>query len=567
MNVYEGTILMVKSKKSPRENYNCSLNRVAAALVLLILWSGGVKAGEEDEWTYSMVRGDNLWNITARYLDGGFRYWNALIRLNKVSDAEHMPPGSKVRIPLRWLKIEPATVRVRDIHGKVEYVEARQTEARALTGSTHLKDGDQVVVGEGANVVLEFVDQSRLFLGSGSRMGLGWVRKFSRSGLADNMVDLQEGRSESKVKTENTRFQIKTPSANTTVRGTDFRVTVAQENSEVSRVEVLGGIVHTSSSGGARDVRAGFGTTVAKGEAPRSLVKLLAAPEIVSPADYSRDLPVDIKWQKIAGAELYRIQIHRAEEEQTLLIDAVISAARFNTSALEDDEYIIRVRGIDANGLEGKDAEQMLELDARPRPPLAITPKDDSTVRTLLPDFEWSTPTGGTGYHFQLSEYPDLSSPVIDSTEFTATRFTPDHLTPGLYYWRLATFADSKKGPFSPIWSFTLRPAPKAPDLSQMSIEEDEINMTLHWQAGSPGQQYKIQLAEDPDFQKIVAEQQLSQAELVMERPLKRIYFRVKVIERDGFEGDWSPAQQIEAPPNPWYYVFIPMIPFLLLAL
>lgn len=310
-----------------------------------------------------------------------------------------------------------------------------------------------------------------------------------------------------------------------------------------------------------------YGTTVTKGKAPHSPVKLLSAPEILSPPNYSRKLPVDIQWQKLDGAGQYRIQIHSAEGEQTLLVDEVLSIARFNSSSLKDDEYIIRVRAIDANGLEGKNAERLFKLDARPQPPLAISPKNDEIVRTVLPEFEWSTPTGGTGYHFQLSEYPDLSSPVIDSTEFTGTCFSPEQLQPGTYYWRLATFADIKEGPFGPIWNFTLRSAPKAPDLSKMSAEVTETDITLHWQPGTSGQQYKIELAEDPDFKKVLESQQLSQPELSMERPARQLFFRVKVIDTDGFEGDWSPAQEIEPLPAPWYYALIPVIPFLLLAL
>lgn len=537
---------------------------ISLLLFFGFLWTGGVsKAAEQDELIYSMSQGDNLWNITERYLNEGFRYWNSLIRLNKINDPRHMSPGTKIRIPLRWLKIDSATVRVRDMHGTVQYIAAKQTELRPLTSSTLLKDGDQVVVGEDANLVLEFVDKSRLFLGSGSRMELDLVRKFSETGLADNKLNLQKGRSESKVKTRNTRFQINTPSANTTVRGTDFRVIVDSANPDLSRVEVLGGTVHTSSSGGARNVTAGFGTTVAKGVAPRSLVKLLAAPEIYSPPSYSRDLPVDIKWQKIDGSRQYRVQIHKATAEQTLLIDELTSVARFNTGKLIDDNYIIRIRAIDANGLEGKNAELKFQLDARPRPPLAISPGSDEIVRTDLPEFEWSTPVGSTGYHFQLSESSDLSTPLIDSKNFTGTHFIPEQLEPGTYYWRMATFAKKKEGPFSPVQSFTLRPTPEAPDLSKMSTEGDETNITLRWQSGKAGQQYKIQIAKDQEFKKIIKEEQLQQSELATERPGERFYFRVKIIDVDGFEGDWSPAQQIEPLPDPWYYVLIPAVPFL----
>ncbi len=556
-----------KSVLKNQGNNFSNLSRTAGllSLLLFVFWGfGGIgQAAENEELVYSMARGDNLWNITERYLDGGFRYWNSLIHLNKITDPRHMAPGTKVRIPLRWLKIDPATARVRDMHGKVQYIAAKQTGFRPLTSSTFLKDGDQIVVGEDSNVVLEFVDKSRVFLGSGSRMVLDLVRKFSETGLADSKLDLRKGRSESKVKTRNTRFQIKTPSANTTVRGTDFRVIVDSENPDLSRVEVLGGTVHTSSGGGARDVTAGFGTTVTKGVAPRSLVKLLQAPEIYSPPSYSRDLPVDIKWQKIDGSRQYRIQIHKSTGEQTLLIDKLTSIARFNTSRLIDDKYIIRIRAIDANGLEGKNAELKFQLDARPRPPLAICPESDETVRTDLPEFEWSTPVGSTGYHFQLSESSELNSPVIDSKDFTGTRFIPKQLKPGTYYWRMATFAKEKEGPFSTVQSFTLRPTPEAPDLSKMSTEGDETNITLRWQPGKAGQQYRIQMAKDQGFKTLIQEEQLQQPELATERPGERFYFRVKIIDVDGFEGDWSPAQQIEPLPAPWYYMLIPVVPFL----
>ncbi len=558
---------MKKMYRNLREKQIIKLCRTIGMISILLfpfLWVEAGNSAEQDELTYSMIQGDNLWNITERYLDKGFHYWNSLIRLNKITNPKNMPPGTKVRIPLRWLKIDPATVKVRDVYGEVEYIEAQQTAPQSLNSSVLLKGGDQIIVGEGGNVVLEFSDQSRLLLGSGSRMELVQVNKFSDSGLADSRMKLQKGRTETRVKTKNTRFQIKTPSANTTVRGTDFRVTVDQENPNLSRIEVLEGSVNTDSSSGERDVRAGFGTSVIKGEAPRSLVKLLSVPEIHSPPNYSRELPVDIKWENIDGAEKYRIHIYKAAGEQTLLIDQVISTSRFNTSALEDDNYIIRVRAIDTNGLEGKNAERTLQLDARPQPPLPITPGADETVRTDLPEFGWSTPTGSTGYHFQLSEHSDLSSSLIDSMEFTGTQFTPEQLTPGKYFWRMATFAGTKKGPFGQIQSFTLQPAPKAPDLSKMSTEGDESNITLRWQAGTPGQQYKIQLATDPDFKKILAEELLQQPEFTTERSTQLVHLRIKVIDVDGFEGDWSPAQQIEPLPLPWYYIFIPTIPFII---
>ena len=288
-------------------------------LVLPFLWVSGSNGAEQDEWIYTMTRGDNLWNITERYFDEGFRYWDSLIQLNKVTDPKHMLPGTKVRIPLRWLKSNPAEVVVRVMHGTVHYIEAGQTKPRQLIGSTTLHKGDQVVVGEGSNVVLEFADTSTLFMGSDSRMELLQANKFSNSGLADSKVELLGGRTESKVHKKNSRFQIKTPSANTAVRGTDFRVAINRDNPAVSQVEVLSGTVGVSGGKSERNIKAGFGTTISQGEAPLPPIQLLAAPEIYTPAAYSRKLPVDIKWQEIKGARGYRVLIREAEGKQGCL--------------------------------------------------------------------------------------------------------------------------------------------------------------------------------------------------------------------------------------------------------
>ncbi len=530
---------------------------------LATAWACNSHAAEQEEWTYSMAPGDNLWTITTRYLNDGVRYWKALIRLNKITDPLHMPPGTKLRIPLQWLKVEQAIVLVRDVYGNATFTGEQQASPKALKTGMILAAGDQVMVGEGANVLLEFADLSRLFLSSKSQVKLTSIKKLSSSGLADSQVKLIQGRVENSVKTKNTRFQITTPSANTAVRGTSFRVAVDQSNTNISRVEVLKGVVNTRGSGSEQAIKAGFGTTVARGEAPRPPVRLLPPPEINEPSSYSRKLPVDIKWQMIAGAKNYRIQIREAAEEQTVVIDETTSMVRFSTNLLEDGHFIIAVRAIDSAGLEGKNAERALHLDARPQPPLAISPKANETVRTELISFEWTSPPQGESYHFLLAENQDLSSPVID-TVLTRTHYSLKQLSPGTYYWRLSTLAGTEEGPYGQSHKFTLRPTPKAP---AVLTESTKSHVFLRWQAGAPGQKYKVQLSSDSVFSKVGQEEQLLQAEWTIKRPKKTIYFRVRVIDIDGFEGDWSPAQKIALLPDPWYYPATIISLFLLLVL
>lgn len=555
--------------KYHKESHTIRLSRVAVivSIVFVSFFFTNVTDAAEEELTYSMVQGDNPWNITERYLVDGFRHWKSLLRVNNITNPENMPPGTKLRIPLRWLKVEPATVQVQASNGNVQYIEVNKSGLNKLKRKDLLKAGDKIIVPEGGNVVLEFSDKSQLLLGSGSEMELVKINKFSDSGLADTIVKLKKGRTETKVKTKNSRFRIKTPSANTAVRGTDFRVAVDDESPDLSRVEVVKGRVLTNNNKGSRLLTKGFGTLIKQDVPPSLPVKLLTKPEILAPSKYSRQLPVDCKWTSIEGAEKYRIQIYKSTEEQTLIFDKTIPVNRLNTSALEDGNFIIKVRAIDSNGLEGLNTEFSFQLDARPQPPLPISPKLDETVRLDLPEFEWATPIKSTAYHFLLSEYPDLSSPLINSMELTESKYAPEQLSPGEYYWRIATRVGTKEGPFCQTQRFTLKPAPKAPDLSTMSEGGDETNLMLRWQRNSDGQQYIIQLATDPKFENILLEKQVKDPEFTVERPLQKVYLRIKVVENDGFEGDWSPAQQIEPIPDPWYYVLIPTVPFLTLFL
>jgi len=83
------------------------------------------------------------------------------------------------------------------------------------------------------------------------------------------------------------------------------------------------------------------------------------------------------------------------------------------------------------------------------------------------------------------------------------------------------------------------------------------------WQPGTKGQRYKVQLSKDPEFMGILKEELLQEAEWTMQRPKQKVHFRARVIDVDGFEGDWSSTQQINPPPAPWYYAFFPLMPIL----
>jgi hypothetical protein len=49
-----------------------------------------------------------LWNLAQEYLVDGTRLTNRLQRHNNTADPTHIPPGTRIRFPIRWLKQQPA---------------------------------------------------------------------------------------------------------------------------------------------------------------------------------------------------------------------------------------------------------------------------------------------------------------------------------------------------------------------------------------------------------------------------------------------------------------------------
>ena len=531
-------------------------------LALLVAMQHLSAAEKGEEWLYSFQPGDNIWDLTERFLVDQ-SYWNKLVRLNNVRRPRQMPPGSQLRIPLRWLKVEPARVLVVNVRGSVVLQRPGEAEQH-LKSQTRLSRGDRLKVGNDASVLLEFSDRTRQLLSSNTEVELVRINRFSDTGIGDTTIKVLKGESENKVPTRGTRFEIRTPTANTAVRGTSFRVKVPEAEIATSRVEVVAGMVNVTGDAGALVLAGGYGTVVDKGKAPMPAVRLLPAPKVIAPSAVMRQLPFELRWEKVPGAKAYRVLASEPGENNVPVLDVHVNHHRFITSSLPDGEYRIRVRAVDAAGLEGEESEVRFVLDARPLPPVAVAPPAEGKIRTLAVQFEWATPPQVSAYHFQLSPDRHFQALLVDKEGLSKTRLEIDSLEPGAWYWRVASSFEGEQGPWGPVQEFVLKPVPVAPDVIVLA---DEKQLQLHWQPGRPGQTFRLQIAEDKGFRNILADEMLDESRWSAPRYTSPIHFRVQVIDDDGYAGAWSPAQTVFPQPEPWYLFGIPAIAIILLAL
>src|SRR5690606_168620 len=136
--------------------------------------------------------------------------------------------------------------RVINVHGSVRITHPDQTVLPATNGML-LTAGDSIQCADDSFITVEFADQSRMRVQDNSSARLDTLKIFGDYGLVDTLIRLGAGRTENSVPAESTgtRFRIQTPSAISSVRGTDFRVGTLDSHSAAVN-EVLKGVVEVS---------------------------------------------------------------------------------------------------------------------------------------------------------------------------------------------------------------------------------------------------------------------------------------------------------------------------------
>jgi hypothetical protein len=272
-------------------------------------------------------------------------------------------------------------------------------------------------------------------------------------------------------------------------------------------------------------------------------------------------LPLRFEWPDVAGVTKYHAQIFSDRSFSNLLRDGEFTGHAAKWADLPDGKYVLRVRAIDENGLEGLNSDRDFSLKARPEPPFIISPGEARNVYGPQALLRWSKSTAASEYHVQVSSQKNFSVLLADVPDFPGTELELP-LSPGTYFWRVASVAArTDQGPYSDIQSFIQKRIPESPALAAPEIDDKQL--TMRWRKGEEDSKYQVQLARDSAFEQLELDKLVTENTLSMARPKGGAYFmRVKAIEADGFAGPYGPAQQIDVPGSSWWWLF----PVLLLA-
>jgi len=519
--------------------------------------------GHAADWIYTVQRGDNPWSLTERYL-AGVNYWPRIQQLNQITDPKHIAPGTRLRIPVDWLRRRSAVARIGAVSGSalVDGPSGRREAAAGLA----LHSGDVITTGEEGSLTLVFGDGSRVLVHAASELHLDELGTFDNTDYYETQVRLEQGRMENLVTPLGEgpgRFEIETPAAVTAVRGTRFRISAG---AAAMRAEVIEGAVDVGSQHGKVDVPAGFGTVAETGVPPAPPIVLLDAPGVAALPTLLDRLPVSFTLPALGGAIGYRVQVGDVPGFEVPLLDLRADSTRLRLGDLADGRYVLRVRGVDSNELEGRDAEHAFVVDARPEPPLLTAPAPGAGVSTEHPELRWGAREDIARYRLQVARDENFDELLMDADDITSTSATtPGPLSPGSYYWRVAALdAAEGQGPFSDPQAF--RRLPAAPPLGEPAVDETEL--VVSWRAGQAGDHYRFQFASDDAFGAPLVDEAVSDANITLPRPEGGIYYmRVQTIDAEGYAGAFGAPNRIEVPSppsRPWWLLAL-LIPLLAL--
>jgi hypothetical protein len=428
-------------------------------LACLLIAAPGYAQKVDQVWGYKVRPGDRLIDISKSYQKNPDE-WKKLQQNNTVPDPKLLQPGKQINIPVGDLKQGDPFAAAVLVHGEVQRLDkSGQPVAKVVSGDV-LKMGDTIQTSARSTLTVRFADDSRMLVTEKSKITLSSLVNYGKTGMADTKVQVHQGGTDSQVSPQKgpvARYEINTPALNLAVRGTGFRIQV-DESSGATRTEVVEGLVAGESQGSQAVIGAGFGILAEPGKALGQPTRLLSAPIMGASSTLVKKLPARFEWTGLAGAMRYRVQLLAVVQgNDAIIVDEVSENSKAQWDELPDGDYVLRVRGIDASGLEGSNGIKAFAVKTRPEPPDLSLPHDQYRSVDEKVVFRWSTAPQAQDYLFQLSEDAEFKNLVAVVPKISgSTRAVLIAVPEGQYYWRVASITNTGDvGPFSDAFTFT----------------------------------------------------------------------------------------------------------------
>lgn len=543
-------------------------SRLALGALAWAMAAAGLPVGAAEDTVPLVIQpGDTLWHLSNEVLAGP-EAWREVARLNRLPNAGQIRAGQQLQVPLRLLREQPVDARLAVVQGAVTL------DGRPAAAGDLVRAGQSLATAADASAVVELADGSRLRVQPGTEATLAQSARVAARSSAltptpsptPTSADAQTStdgyfagtmrlvRGSLEVLATKLRrakpLEVQSPTAVIGVRGTEYRVHHGDDLG--TRAEVLEGRVRAepvAAQATGVDLNAGFGAAIAAaGVAPR-VVPLPPAPALDTlPAVVER--PV-VRLEVPGEPSALRVQVALDAGFERVVSDQRVAAGTpVRITGLADGDWFLRVRRIQADGVEGLNSSQRFTLAAQPEPPAPRAPRAGGQVGVGRVSFRWAENLQAQHYHLQVARDEAFTDLVVDLPQVTgdAAELTLDQ--PGHLFWRVASVRPPEgnrrqRGPWTDVQALTVRAAPPA---ATSGLSPDGSRLELRW-SGRPEDRHQVELSTDPQFGgSATMRAELTAPSWSVDKPAQpgTYYFRYRSVEADGFVTPYSSTLKLE---------------------
>ena len=529
---------------------------VAALLMCLASTPASARApATDDNVAHTVQPGDTLEGLARHYLNAP-QQWPLLQKRNAVANPRQLRPGSVLYIPAHLLLSAPA---------QIDFVQGDVRIVPALAPGSPLPEGTRLQVGAEGFVVVRLADGSVVRVPAQSDVQLRQMRRTGRTGQVRSVIELHRGGLDAEVpasKDGSRHFEIRTPRAATSVRGTRFGVLLASDGR--SSTSVLEGSVavqplaananapSTATAAPSTLLDSGQGVAVAADGTLGQVRNLLPAPDLSAlPSTLGEAGIVALALgPQSAMAVSYQVQIARDEALNHVLRNGIFAADAIRLRGLEDGQYVLAVRALDDAGLAGPFARRVLTIKTQPVAPLYQSPAPGATVASSGATLDCTEVPGIERFHLQVARRADFAELAQDAPDQPRCQLHTTALAVGTYYWRTASVrvlpdGSTDTGPFAAPQPFTVADRPSALTAEALRTEQQAQTLQLYWPA-QPGQTFRLQCARDAHFADLACDEMLSEPRWQATSLTPGRYFvRLQTRDPSGLESAFSAPRSI----------------------
>lgn len=487
---------------------------------------------------------------TSRY------HWKEIARINKLKPPYQLAEGQEILVPEELLKVERLAGKIDNIHGGVFFLEG-DGSLQPVTAGDQFWPGQTLVTQADGFAHVIFPDQRFVRVASDTQFSLTYLVRMVDDNLRAEF-SLKKGKIIHSVKTRldtNESYRTRTPVAITGVRGTEFRIKVAETGE--SAVETLHGVVAVDGQGGSQAVRSGEGTRIMLEGVPLPPQPLPETPPQPEVAQIYKKLPVTISTVPVKNAEKQRFRVTTDLLGNATILEKTVDNGRDLTLlALPDAHYYGFLTAIGPDGLEGRPAPVVsFQVRTIPGPPIFTAPYRGKSGFGTSREIVWMKDENAASYHVQIASDKSFQKILIDEIQ-DETKYLAENLAPGDYFVRVeAIAADEFRSLYSLTDSWTLRKQPSLGTLASGSSEDGGLSFS--WESMGAGITYDVQVGTSNRFSTLIGSAEgLVESEYSIDKELEagKYFVRIRGVLDDGQKSPWSPPQvlKIEQPPFSW---------------